>query len=88
MRKSKFTESQICGILKQNTDGMKAADVCREHGISEATMYKWRSKYGGMDAPLIKEMKELQAENDRLKKMYAESQMAQALLKEALGKKG
>lgn len=87
MRKSKFTESQICAILKQHADGMRAADVCREHGISEATLYKWRSKYGGMEAPMIKEMKELREENERLKRMYAESQMAHALVKEALAKK-
>ena len=78
MRKSKFTESQICAILKQHADGMRAADVCREHGISEPTLYKWRSKYGGMEAPMIKEMKELREENERLKRMYAESQMAHA----------
>ena len=63
------------------------ADICREHGISQATFYKWRSKYGGMDASMLKRVKELEAENARLKKMYAESQMDQAILKEALSKK-
>ena len=87
MKKSKFSEAQICIILKQHSDGQRAADVCREHGISEATLYKWRSKYGGMEPAMIKEMKDLRAENDRLKRMYAESQMAQALIKEALAKK-
>lgn len=87
MKKSKFSETQICAILKQHAGGMKAADICRANGISEATLYKWRSKYGGLDASLIKQMKDLQEENTRLKKMYAESQMAQELLKEALSKK-
>jgi len=66
---------------------MKVADICREHGISQATFYKWRAKYGGMDASMLKRVKELEAENARLKKMYAESQMDQAILKEALSKK-
>ena len=87
MRKSKFTESQICGILKEAEDGLAVVDICRNHGISSATFYKWRSKYGGMDASLVKRMKELEAENARLKKMYAEAQMGTEILKEALAKK-
>lgn len=87
MRSSKFSESQIVAILKQQDSGLKVADICREHGISQATFYKWRSKYGGMDASMLKRVKELEAENARLKKMYAESQMDQAILKEALSKK-
>jgi len=87
MKSSKFSESQIVSILKQQDTGMKVADICREHGISQATFYKWRSKYGGMDASMLKRVKELEAENARLKKMYAESQMDQAILKEALSKK-
>ena len=66
---------------------MKVAEICREHGISAATFYKWRSRYGGMDASLLKRVKELEGENARLKKMYAESQMETAVIKEALAKK-
>ena len=87
MKTSKFSESQIVSILKQQDSGVKVADICREHGISQATFYKWRSKYGGMDASMLKRVKELEAENARLKRMYAESQMDQAILKEALAKK-
>lgn len=87
MKTSKFSESQIVSILKQQDSGVKVADLCREHGISAATFYKWRSKYGGMDASMLRRVKELEAENARLKKMYAESQMDQAILKEALAKK-
>ena len=74
-------------ILKQNEAGLKVPDLCREHGISSATFYKWRSKYGGMDAPMISRLKELEAENARLKKMYAESKMDSELLREVLQKK-
>lgn len=87
MRTSKFSKSQIVSILKQQDSGVKVADLCREHGISAATFYKWRSKYGGMDASMLRRVKALEAENARLKKMYAESQMDQAVLKEALAKK-
>lgn len=87
MRTSKFSETQIVSILKQQESGVKVADICREHGISQATFYKWRSKYGGMDASMLRRVKELEAENARLKKMYAESQMDQVILKEALAKK-
>lgn len=87
MRKSKFTESQICSILKEAEGGLPVTEVCRKHGISSACFYKWRSKFGGMDASLIKRMKELEAENARLKKMYAEAQMDTEILKEALAKK-
>lgn len=72
MKKSKFTDSQIMSILKQNESGVKVPDLCREYGISSATFYKWRSKYGGMDASMITRLKELEAENAKLKKMYAE----------------
>ena len=87
MKTSKFSESQICSILKQQDTGMKVADICREHGISAATFYKWRSRYGGMDASMLKHVKELEQENARLKRMYAESQMETAVIKEALAKK-
>lgn len=87
MRKSRFTEVQIMGILRQAEGGLAVADLCREHAISAATFYKWRSKYGGMDASMISEMKGIEDENRRLKKMYAELSMQNELLKEALGKK-
>ncbi len=87
MKKSRFTDSQIIGILKQAEAGTPAPELCREHGISSATFYKWRSKYGGMDASMMSRMKELEEENRRLKKMYAESQMSADILKEALAKK-
>ena len=87
MKTSKFNESQICNILKQQKSGMKVADICREYGISTGTFYKWRSRFGGMDASMIKENKSLREENTRLKKMYADSQLDQMILKEALSKK-
>ena len=87
MRKSRFTEAQIMGILRQVEGGLALAEVCREHAISSATFYKWRSKYGGMDASMISDMKVMEDENRRLKKMFAELSMQNELLKEALGKK-
>ncbi len=87
MRKSRFSEAQIMGILRQAEGGLAVVDLCREHAISNATFYKWRSKFGGMDASMISEMKGIEDENRRLKKMYAELSMQNELLKEALGKK-
>jgi putative transposase len=87
MKSSKFSETQIVSILKQQDAGVKVADICREHGISQATFYKWRSKYGGMDASMLRRVKELEAENARLKKMYADVQLDAQILKEALAKK-
>jgi putative transposase len=87
MRKSRFTEAQIMGVLRQVEGGLALTDVCREHAISSATFYKWRSKYGGMDASMIADMKVMEDENRRLKKMFAELSMQNELLKEALGKK-
>lgn len=75
MRKSKYSESQIMAILKQNEGGVSVPDLCRKHGMSNAQFYNWRSKYGGMDASMMKRMKELEAENKRLKKMYAEERI-------------
>ena len=75
MKKSRYTDSQILAILKQNEGGAKVTDLCREHGMSEATFYKWRAKFGGMDVSLMKRMKELEEENRRLKKMYAEERL-------------
>lgn len=87
MKKSRFTDPQIMGVLKQADGGMPVSELCREHGISAATFYKWRSKFGGMDASMMAEHKAMQEENRRLKKMFAELSMQNELLKEALGKK-
>lgn len=84
MRKSRYSDSQILAILKQADGGAPVADLCREHGMSSALFYRWRAKYGGMDASLMKRMKELEAENRRLKKMYAEERLKSELRKEAL----
>jgi putative transposase len=75
------------GILKQAESGVPVSELCREHGMSSASFYKWRAKFGGMDASLITEMKDMAEQNRRLKKMYAEMSMQNDLLKEALGKK-
>ena len=87
MKKSRFTDSQIIAVLKQARGGTPVPELCREHGISAATFYKWRSKFCGMDASLMSQLKELQDENRRLKKMYADAQLSADLLKEALSKK-
>ena len=87
MKKSRFTDSQILSILKQNESGMSVPDLCREHGMSNASFYQWRSKYSGMDASLMKRMKELEDENRRLKKMYAEERLKLEIAKEAIEKK-
>ena len=87
MKKSRFADSQILSILKQAEGGSPVPELCREHGISSATFYKWRSKYGGMDASLMRRMKELEDENRRLKKMYAEERLKAEMVQEALQKK-
>ncbi|XOU55396.1 IS3 family transposase [Allohahella sp. A8] len=87
MKKSRFTDSQIMAILKQHENGVSVAELAREHGCSTAMIYQWRSKFGGMDASLMKRMKELEAENARLKKMYAEERIKAEIRKEALGGK-
>ena len=87
MKKGRFTESQILAVLRQADVGCLVPDLCREHGICMAMFYKWRSKYGGMDASMVSQMKALEEENRRLKRMYAELSMQADLLKEALGKK-
>ena len=88
MKKSRYTDSQILAILKQNELGTPVAELCREHGMSDATFYKWRSKFGGMDASLMKRMKELEDENRRLKKMYAEEKLKAEIAREAIEKSG
>ena len=87
MKRSKFTETQIISILKAVEAGRSVRDVCREHEVSDATYYKWRSKYGGMQASDIKRLRELEDENRRLKKMYAELSLEHVMLKEVLTKK-
>ncbi len=87
MKKSRFTDSQILAILKQNESGVSVVDLCREHSMSSACFYQWRSKFGGMDASLMKRMKELEVENQRLKKMYAEEKLKAEVAREAIEKK-
>lgn len=84
MKKSRFSDSQILAVLKQAESGVPVPELCREHGISSATFYKWRSKFGGMDASLMARLKELEDENRRLKKMYAEERIMAEIRKEAL----
>jgi len=87
MKKSRYTDSQIIAILKQNETGTSVLDLCREHSMSNATFYKWRAKFGGMDASLMKRMKELEDENRRLKKMYLEEKLKSEIAREAIEKK-
>ena len=84
MKKSRFTEGQIMAILEQHEAGVPVTDLSREHDISTALIYQWRSKYGGMDASMMRRLKELKAENSRLKKMYAEERIKAELRQEAL----
>lgn len=87
MRKSKFSEAQIAAILKQAEAGVAVSEVARKHGISAATFYQWRSKYGGMSVSDLQRMRELEQENARLKRLYAELSLDHSILKEALTKK-
>lgn len=87
MKTSRFSDSQILVILKQAEAGTPVPDLCRDHGISSATFYKWRAKFGGMDASLMARLKELEEENRRLKKMYAEERLKAEIVQEALAKK-
>lgn len=87
MKTSKFTDSQILSILKQAESGTPVPTLCREHGMSSATFYKWRAKFGGMDASLMARLKELEAENAKLKKMYAEERLKAEIIQEAMAKK-
>jgi putative transposase len=87
MKKSRYSDSQIMGILKQAEAGSPVPELCREHGMSTATFYKWRSKFGGMDASMMSRLKELEDENRRLKKMYAEERLKAEIIQEAMAKK-
>ena len=86
MRKSRFTETQIVSILKEAESGQKIEDLCREHGISNATYYQWKIKYDGMEASDLKRMKELEAENNKLKRMYADMALENQAIKDLRGK--
>ena len=87
MKTNRYSDPQILSILRQADGGVPVADLCREHGMSSASFYKWRAKFGGMDASMISQMKSIEEENRRLKKMFAGLSMQNDLLKEALGKK-
>lgn len=87
MKRSRFTEIQIIRILKEYEAGKKAIDLCREHGISDATFYTWKKKYSGMGTAQLKRLKELEEENKRLKRMYADLSLDHSLLKDVLEKK-
>ena len=87
MKKSRFSEQQIISILKQADAGAKVQDICRQHGISDATYYKWKSKYGGMEASDIKRLREVEAENSKLKRMFADLALENRALKDLIEKK-
>ena len=87
MKKSKFTESQIIGILKEQEQGVKVSELCRQHGISEPTFYNWKSKYGGMNVDELKRLRELEQENARLKKIVANQSLEIDIIKDVLTKK-
>lgn len=88
MKKTRFTETQIVSILKQQEAGRSVKDICREHSISDATFYNWKSRYGGMEASDVKRMKDLEEENSRLKRMYANLAMDNEILRDLFIKKG
>ena len=87
MKTSRFSDSQILAILKQAENGIPVPELCREHGMSSASFYKWRSKFGGMDVSLMARMRELEQENARLKRMYADAKLRADVVQEALAKK-
>lgn len=87
MKKSRYSDSKIMNILKQAESGTPVSALCREYGMSSASFYKWRSKFSGMDASLMARMRELESENSRLKKMYAEVQLQNEVIKDAMSKK-
>jgi putative transposase len=87
MKRKRFTEEQIIGILKEHELGAKTADLCRKHGISEASFYNWKSKYGGIEISEAKRLKALEVENTKLKKLFADAMLDNAALKDLLSKK-
>ena len=87
MKRKRFTEEQIIGVLKEHELGAKTADLCRKHGISEATFYNWKSKFGGMDISEAKRLKALEGENAKLKRLLADTMLDNAALKDLLSKK-
>jgi putative transposase len=87
MKRSRFTEEQIIGILRDQEAGMRTADICRKHGISEATFYKWKAKYGGLDVSDARRLRALESENAKLKKLLAEAMLDNAVLKDLATKK-
>jgi putative transposase len=87
MKKSRFTEEQIIGILQEQEAGMKTAEVCRKHGISQPTFYAWKTKYGGLSVPDAKRLKQLEEENTKLKKLLAEAMLDNAVLKDITSRK-
>lgn len=86
MKASRFSEEQIIGILREHEAGLKTPDLCRRHGISDATFYKWKAKYGGLEVSEARRLKSLEDENRRLKKLLAEAMLDNAALKDLLGK--
>lgn len=87
MKRTRFTETQIVSILKKNEAGVKVGDLCREHGISDATFYNWKAKYGGMDVREVRRLKDLEEENIKLKKMFADLSLENYALKDLIAKK-
>ena len=87
MKRSRFSEEQIIGILKEHESGISVADLCRKHGVSDASIYKWKARYGGMEVSEAKRLKALEDENAKLKRMLAEAMLDNVALKDLLGKK-
>ena len=87
MKRSRFTEEQIISVLREQEAGVKTADVCRKHGVSEATFYKWKAKYGGMEVSDARRLRRLEEENTKLKKLLAEAMLDNAMLKDIAAKK-